>query len=34
MMTDENDIVIQPVEDDAPAVTKGTPSVIDTEPTF
>lgn len=34
MMTDENDIVIEPVEDDAPAVSKETPSVIDTEPVF
>ena len=34
MMTDENDIVIEPVEDEAPTVTKETPSVIETEPVF
>jgi len=34
MMTDENDIVIEPDEDDAPTATKETPSEIDTEIVF
>ena len=34
MMTDENDIVIEPDEDDAPTASKETSSVIDTEPVF
>lgn len=32
MMSDENDIVIEPTEDDTPTATKETPTVIDVEP--